>query len=967
MSCQQAPRITEDPYTFTDTAPTTATLFNPQIHKLTPIIQNANVRQFLPKKTQIFNQHPRIFNTTSSNVKTQKAVSVVGRLNGIPVSITSNSNVVNGLHKISSTNPPLSSIGFIKSQNISQTSQPNSNSLIISKTSIASPVAKFQGQPAQFQQQSQNNPQTQTVPQIVSLHQSHPLYSVARQTQIVTTSAIQGNVTSQTSQTIQQQKQSLNPPQNIKQKSAFSLSNNAQVLETYNEPTQKTVIKSHSSGNAASNNLSSIPKTLASQTSPKQEQSSLFQQHPISNQRLPVSNFAQPQQIKQLTLNLHPDNNSSINKLNELDSNVIKSSNSPNLQTANIRKSKTLDEVTVPIILPTIPTSIIEKPSEKPMFAAPPAKRDIRISSTGSSTSKLKVVNQINSSNNNTSTCSSNKTQNLSRTKRAYSQSSHHETLQRISNIPKPANEWHAPDSYVFDSLGPFSTNTLREFGQLENFAKCDTFPLFNKIKSAADNSVLLQVQKHWLNIEDIKNSIPSWSQGREKRIELRKAQLRRQALQYYFARQFLSPTNARKRLVFVSKALKKLKSSRNECPPTRRCAISSCNNIALVLTSYCNLHITRNNDQHLFLPCTAKFSDNTQCRIPVFDITHNLPLCKEHAWKRDNYQRIIQEHKPRKAARKRTKSGALTKSFNNPLVNHKRNKRKRKPLLASDSGLGGMEISNNSADGIISSSSDVGSGSMEESGGGQNTKQVINSSNSITSFADCNVQSTKNNSDNHVVSELAQGAQVIKLLTNTKEGVTKVDKISDGNNDATQDSFNVCENSSAYESSEDTGFGALSDAELMANAHDVIEEIPLGEHDLTNVLNQLPVDAINEFFTTVQQNGPLEPTQEEQEYLERALEMANKQVQEQMNQMVGQQIEQMAVGGDQIDPNFLESFLVDNLDADICTEIVYSPGANEIDANSLLIDAESNGTIGSNSCNDNSTTAADIRNLVQT
>ena len=40
------------------------------------------------------------------------------------------------------------------------------------------------------------------------------------------------------------------------------------------------------------------------------------------------------------------------------------------------------------------------------------------------------------------------------------------------------------------------------------------------------------------------------------------------------------------------------------------------------------------NVDQQLFDFCTAKFSDNTQCCVPVFDIQHELPLCAEHAAK---------------------------------------------------------------------------------------------------------------------------------------------------------------------------------------------------------------------------------------------------------------------------------------------------------------------------------------------
>ena len=43
---------------------------------------------------------------------------------------------------------------------------------------------------------------------------------------------------------------------------------------------------------------------------------------------------------------------------------------------------------------------------------------------------------------------------------------------------------------------------------------------------------------------------------------------------------------------------------------------------------------IMYNVDQQMFGYCTAKFSDNTQCCVPVFDVKHELPLCPEHAAK---------------------------------------------------------------------------------------------------------------------------------------------------------------------------------------------------------------------------------------------------------------------------------------------------------------------------------------------
>lgn len=118
--------------------------------------------------------------------------------------------------------------------------------------------------------------------------------------------------------------------------------------------------------------------------------------------------------------------------------------------------------------------------------------------------------------------------------------------------------------------------------------------------------------------------------------------------------------------------------------------------------------------------------------------------------------------------------------------------------------------------------------------------------------------------------------------------------------------------------------------------------EIPLGdarlleEHDLTNVLNQLPVDAFNDLFQgkclfawcichsfytigifpcdiKVQQHDHYEPTQKEQDELARALEEVDEQV---------KSLEQMTSSS-----NFLDNFLDVNdeiLDgSDICDEML--------------------------------------------
>lgn len=60
-----------------------------------------------------------------------------------------------------------------------------------------------------------------------------------------------------------------------------------------------------------------------------------------------------------------------------------------------------------------------------------------------------------------------------------------------------------------------------------------------------------------------------------------------------------------------------------------------ACTASALPCTRHCARHIMYNVDQLIFEHCTAKFPDNTQCCVPVFDISHELPLCAEHTRKR--------------------------------------------------------------------------------------------------------------------------------------------------------------------------------------------------------------------------------------------------------------------------------------------------------------------------------------------
>ncbi|CAH1127456.1 unnamed protein product [Ceutorhynchus assimilis] len=104
-------------------------------------------------------------------------------------------------------------------------------------------------------------------------------------------------------------------------------------------------------------------------------------------------------------------------------------------------------------------------------------------------------------------------------------------------------------------------------------------------------------------------------------------------------------------------------------------CEVNECGRPSIHGSKYCAMHIMYDSRQILFEYCTAKFADNTQCSVPVFDISHDLPLCAVHARKRDNY-RLYQEAKP-KRVKKKVKPSAMIRP-------QKRNKKKKKSPVRS-------------------------------------------------------------------------------------------------------------------------------------------------------------------------------------------------------------------------------------------------------------------------------------------
>ncbi|XP_065074274.1 mucin-5AC isoform X2 [Ochlerotatus camptorhynchus] len=645
------------------------------------------------------------------------------------------------------------------------------------------------------------------------------------------------------------------------------------------------------------------------------------------------------------------------------------------------------------------------------------------------------------------------------RMKRSYSRSSHHETLERIPAVTtttmatapgpqvkdeqedsceskaQPATvrlskwkppgaiaipmnrEWHAPDSYAFDicTPGSVSYSTLSRapcvqdvwFNEIYASTEMDTDAAAAMLggmrprKVGRKTSGEDQNGKLLLNFERDRDGGELKKLSRDERLELKRALLRRKTVQYWNGQKLRASLAAKKRFRDVEKMLSKIDHQRemalkrNGGVEQPKCQRLGCGQVALLATTHCYQHITDNSEQRLFQQCTAKFSDNSQCRVPVFDISHELILCREHAWKHDNHDKMSAEVKLLKKPGAGTVVAKKKQSVKQPIIatsartagtttttgNPKKKSKKKKltPLqqqLALHQQQYKQQYSN-----VNHSKPTLPPPAYGTVSGASSTVQIVPKTNTIRQTTGSLLQqplqqmsqgnpvapgvvqivppqsTISRNVHIPLSQQLRQLQQPLSLGTTyqhlSSQPILQQQHMIGRNDDLmlnfaahqqqqqapfnqqhvqqmlsgaiTQDLLNICENSSAYASSEDTGVGGLSESELMA-AQDVIEEIPFEIGNLNNVLSQLPPDAFNELlFSEQEQNGPtFESTQEEEEDLERALEVVGEHV---------KSLEDMTVES----ANFLGDFL-DNVDdemlngSDICSDqMLQSPNTNDI------------------------------------
>ncbi|XP_039445802.1 proline-rich protein 36-like isoform X1 [Culex pipiens pallens] len=598
--------------------------------------------------------------------------------------------------------------------------------------------------------------------------------------------------------------------------------------------------------------------------------------------------------------------------------------------------------------------------------------------------------------------------------KRSYSRSSHHETLERIDEpvvaappIPKvykwtppgaisvPVNrEWHAPDTWIFDICPPGT----RSFEELENAPLAMDCWFEEQYASSEFDADLIRPRKVGGRkggaVEAPMDDGELVELSLEERSVQRKALMRRRAVQFWKAQRLRDPEPARKRLKAVARVLHKLEKhretmlSRNGGTDLPKCQRAGCERDAMVATTHCRQHIADNTEQRLFQRCTAKFSDNSQCQVPVFDIRHELVLCREHAWKHDNHDKMSAEVRllkkptaPAAIAVPAVTSAAIAlkkKPPKMPLVkvvqpvsvvtpaaaaantnkSSKPSSKKKKKLTPFQQQMALHQQQYKQQYAVKPTLPPPPYPAQQQQAhpvkqqpaalyrqqkyqpptpvqnlpvrnlhiplnqpqrpqqqiliGGHQQQHMISRSEDLM----LNYQGQAQQQQQQQQQYSHQQVQQILAAAGGGGGVTV---------GATQDLLNICENSSAYASSEDTGVGGLSESELMA-AQDVIEEIPFEIGNLNNVLSQLPPDAFNELlFSEQEQNGPpFESTREEEEDLERALEAVGEHV---------KSLEDMAVESANLFGDFLDNVDDEMLDGpDMCAAaeqmlVVQSPG----------------------------------------
>lgn len=321
------------------------------------------------------------------------------------------------------------------------------------------------------------------------------------------------------------------------------------------------------------------------------------------------------------------------------------------------------------------------------------------------------------------------------------------------------------------------------------------------------------------------------------------------------------------------------------------------CNKKALPCTNHCIKHIMYNVDQQLFEYCTAKFADNTQCCVPVFDIKHDSPLCQEHAAKADNYQNIQNIDSKQKRPRKKPKPAALTRPPKKGKKKKKKSQRRNvrpqehvppaETLKNPEPAAGTVALSNPAANTVSRGAAAVTVAAT--SAVVTNTSDVLEN----TSLLQDSFLTTSDKSVN-MLPNLVPSSKRTSIQFQLPMDLAPV---SSSSGVGTSTELNHIDFSKLGKNFQD--LGAELDDGFSPDCIEKSFELPLDqasklleEQDFQEVFNKMP-DAFDIFAPA--RNGEYDPTKEESEDLERALAAAYKDIRD-----AKEKLDKLARAGDQ-------------------------------------------------------------------
>ncbi|CAG9789241.1 unnamed protein product [Diatraea saccharalis] len=252
-----------------------------------------------------------------------------------------------------------------------------------------------------------------------------------------------------------------------------------------------------------------------------------------------------------------------------------------------------------------------------------------------------------------------------------------HEALQRIPSnraIPISIKTWHAPGEELFE-CGPLTDR--KGFRQMESSSSDDDYmpdsdlgmgPVCVEETAAETRAARLALRRAALrrHVARVGTEMRFSGHHKEQRslATLIKKQLNTKGSSGHLPPQTINYLLALRGMPMLlssneRKQLRETGWSGGESGSLSRvsdgcCAEERCTESPLPCGRYCLSHVTLATEQRLYAACAAVFAGGSRCMQPLLPLQDQTPLCPEHAWKRDNYDKLARDCRPKKTVRKR-------------------------------------------------------------------------------------------------------------------------------------------------------------------------------------------------------------------------------------------------------------------------------------------------------------------------